>query len=73
LACEIGAELVLMDDARGRRAAAALGLDVVGTIGLRRLAVERGLVDASVVIEDLGRTNFYFRAELIRTAFAEWL
>ncbi len=72
-ACELGADLVVMDDAQGTREAAVLGLGVIGTIGLLRLAVERGLADASEVIEDLGRTNFYFSADLLRNAFAEWL
>lgn len=73
LPCELGADLVVMDDAQGRREAAVLGLGVIGTVGLLRLAVERGLADASEVIEDLGRTNFYFSADLLRNAFAEWL
>jgi len=45
LAVEIGANLLLMDESAGRRAARALGLPVMGTAGIRLLCKSHGHVD----------------------------
>lgn len=44
LALQIEAEVVLMDEARGRRIAAARDLPLTGTLGTLLLAKERGLI-----------------------------
>src|SRR5258708_24539107 len=59
LARELDADLVLMDDAAGRRAAGLLRLRITGTIGVLRLAAERGLIDVPVVVAELRKTGFY--------------
>lgn len=46
LAQELGADLLLLDDALARRKAERLGLKVMGTLGVRLLAKEAGLLDA---------------------------
>jgi uncharacterized protein len=46
LAVEIGADLVLMDERDGRHAAQALGLRVMGAVGVLLHAKRRGLIDA---------------------------
>lgn len=46
LAIERGISLVAIDEARGRRAAAAAGLNVIGSLGLLRAGKACGLVPA---------------------------
>ncbi|NBC19007.1 MAG: DUF3368 domain-containing protein [Bacteroidetes bacterium] len=45
LALQLDADVVLMDEARGRRVAAARGIAVTGTLGTLLLANEKGLID----------------------------
>jgi hypothetical protein len=45
LALQMDAEVVLMDEARGRRIAAARGLTLTGTLGTLILAKEQGLIN----------------------------
>ncbi len=52
------ADLLLIDERDGFRAARRRGLRVTGTLGLLDLAAERGLVDFGQAIERLGRTSF---------------
>jgi hypothetical protein len=44
LSKECGADLVLMDERRGRRMAAAMGLRVVGCVGVIEVLYRRGVV-----------------------------
>jgi predicted nucleic acid-binding protein len=53
LAKEERANLVLIDDAEGRREALTLGLRLTGALGVLRLGVERGPVDVPAVVHDL--------------------
>jgi hypothetical protein len=46
LAQELGADLLLLDDALARRKADRLGLNVKGTLGVLLLAKQAGLLDA---------------------------
>lgn len=46
LALELGVPTVIVDERAGRRLAAAVGLDVVGTVGILLRAKQRGLVGA---------------------------
>jgi len=52
------ADLLLIDDRRGTRAAKQQGLRVTGTLGLVDLAAERGLVDFADAIGKLELTSF---------------
>lgn len=45
LAVQMDADVVLMDEARGRRIAAARGLALTGTLGTLILAKEQGLIE----------------------------
>ncbi len=58
LACELYADLLLMDDREGVAAAQSMGLAVTGTIGLLYLAARRGLLDLTEAFERLQRTSF---------------
>jgi predicted nucleic acid-binding protein len=60
------ADLLLMDDRRGRYAAKQLGLRVTGTLGILDLAAERGLVDFASAIRKLEGTSFRRPEALLR-------
>jgi predicted nucleic acid-binding protein len=58
LAAAIHADLLLIDDRRGVRAAKQQGLRVTGTLGLLDLAADCGLVDFAGAIRTLESTSF---------------
>jgi predicted nucleic acid-binding protein len=66
LAVELKADLLLMDDRAGVKAALAQGLEVVGTLGILDQAASAGLVDLSVAFARLIATNFRVRPDLIK-------
>lgn len=73
LARDLEASLILIDEAAGRREAARLGIPMTGTIGVLRLAAERGMIDVPEVIAGLRRSGFYLHEGLIRAAFGPWM
>jgi predicted nucleic acid-binding protein len=68
LAIEIHADLLLMDDRVARRAAEARGLSVVGILNVLEASAERDLLDLSVAIDKLRRTNFHLAEEILAQA-----
>jgi predicted nucleic acid-binding protein len=66
LAAAMRADLLLIDDRRGVRAARQQGLRVTGTLGLLDLAAERGLVDFGDAIRQLEGTSFRRPEALLR-------
>jgi predicted nucleic acid-binding protein len=73
LACQLHADLILLDDAAGRREAVSLGIRMTGTVGVLRLAAERGLVDVPVMVAQLRQSGFYLSESLIHDAFGRWI
>ena len=61
LAQTTSAELILMDDRAGVRAARAAGFSVVGTLGLVGMAHRRGLLEIESCIDLLWGTSFRCR------------
>lgn len=73
LAIERGACLVLVDERRGRRTAAAAGLTVIGLLGVVALAKRSGLIDrAKPVLDELVHTaRFWIGPDLYAEVLAE--
>ena len=70
LAMELGAGVLLIDEAKGRRAAEDRRIEVTGTIGVLELAAGRGRIDLQHAFERLSSTDFWvtpkFLAERLR-------
>ena len=65
LALEVGADVLLMDEKKGTRAARVLGLSVTRTLGVLRDAERAGLVDAVAAYHRLREeTSFRENAKL---------
>lgn len=71
LAIETNAELLLMDDAKGRRAALRNNLEVAGTLAVLRRASKRGLLDFRSALRKLDQTNFRMADDLRESFLSE--
>lgn len=60
LARELGADLILIDEKKGRLHAKATGFVVAGTLNILALAAQRGLLDYDAAVSEL-RTSTNFR------------
>jgi len=70
LACELNADLLLIDERAARQAARDRGLRVVGSLGILQIAALRGLIDLAASMERLKSTNYRLTARLIEEALA---
>jgi predicted nucleic acid-binding protein len=73
LALQLKADLVLIDDAAGRKEAKRLGIRTTGIVGVLVLAAERELIDARHVIPRLRKSGFYIDQKVLNLAFGKWL
>jgi predicted nucleic acid-binding protein len=64
LGLSLKADLILIDDRKGAAAARNRGFEVTGTLGVRDLAAELGLIDLADAFDRLKHTNFRYRQEL---------
>jgi predicted nucleic acid-binding protein len=71
LALSMHADLILIDERKGTKAALNKGLEVVGTLGILRLAARRGLIDLADCFARLKRTNFRYRQDIMDAMLAE--
>ncbi len=67
LAMEQDADLVLLDDLAGRRAAMMQGLNVMGTLGFLKVMHRKGRIKhLRDVLDDLQKNGFWMGADLYR-------
>ena len=65
LAVELHADLVLMDDRRGVKAARDKGIEVTGTMGILILAGEHGILNVADAFSRLKRTSFRYSPKIM--------
>ncbi len=66
LAAEMHADLILMDDLRGRQAVDAQNLKIVGTLGILDNAARNSLIDFTDAIAKLRQAGFYVSEAVIQ-------
>ncbi len=71
LALELYADVVLMDDEEGTFAARAKGFEVTGTLGVLQRAARRRIITLDNAFDQLKRTNFRFRQDIMDAILAE--
>jgi len=65
LAIKQNADLILLDDLAGRRAASAYGIEVMGTLGLLKVMYQKGLIeDMKYVLNELKKHGFWMSTDL---------
>lgn len=64
-AISMRADLILIDERKGRQVALDKGFVVAGTLGVLALAARRGLVDLADAFARLKRTNFRYRPAIM--------
>jgi len=67
LACQRSAELVLLDDVRGRQTARKMGLNVKGTLGVLVVAKRAGLIEVVAPLLDRLAAEALWIADELRT------
>ena len=65
LALELHADLLLIDEVRGRQAAAERQIPITGTIGVLEIAADRGLLDLAGAFAKVKATDFWISHELL--------
>ncbi len=71
LAMELHADRLLVDERAARRAAGALGLGVIGTLGVLLAAKRKGLItEVRPLVDALLRQGFWVSPRLIRQALS---
>ena len=68
---ELHADLVLIDEDKGRQIARSRGLQVTGTLGVLDIAAERRFIDLPTALTQLQATDFYVTQGLIDALLAQ--
>ncbi|HIH86632.1 MAG TPA: DUF3368 domain-containing protein [Methanosarcinales archaeon] len=65
LAIKQNADLILLDDLAGRRAAVAYGIEVMGTLGLLKVMYRKDLINnMKYVLDELQKHGFWISTDL---------
>jgi predicted nucleic acid-binding protein len=73
LALQVKADILLIDEADGRRVARERRIPVVGTIGVLELAATRGWIDLEATYDLLRQTDFWVSEELLQASLRRFL
>jgi predicted nucleic acid-binding protein len=65
LALEVHADLLLIDEVLGRKAAIARGIHITGTIGVIERAADQHLLDLQEAFDRIKKTDFWISHELL--------
>lgn len=65
LALEVRADLMLIDEKRGRRAALERKIEITGTVGVLELAAGAGLLDLADAFQRVKQTDFWISHALL--------
>ena len=65
LAIEVHANLLLIDEILGRKAATARGLQITGTVGIIERAADQGLIDLKETFARIKETDFWISHKLL--------
>lgn len=61
------ADLILMDDLAGRRAATAYGIEVIGTLGLLKVLYQKGRIEnMKNVLDEIQKHGFWMSTDLYK-------
>lgn len=71
LAMELNADLLLMDERRGVKAARRHGIEVTGTLGILSRAGERGIINLAEAFDRIRQTNFRYQQEIMDQFLAQ--
>jgi predicted nucleic acid-binding protein len=67
LAIKQNADLILMDDLAGRRAATAYGIEVIGTLGLLKVLYQKGRIEnMKNVLDEIQKHGFWMSTDLYK-------
>jgi len=70
LAVELRADLLLVDDRKARRIAQERGIPITGTLGVLKIAHDRGLIELPDAIQRLRSEGFRLSDQLMRDILA---
>jgi predicted nucleic acid-binding protein len=73
LAIELRADLLLIDEIRGRAAARKRNLEIAGTVGVLEIAANRGLLDLADAFKRVKQTDFWISHDLLDRRLQEHL